>query len=193
MKTTPNPLFVAIAEQLNLKLESVKGYDEVSIDQNRATFVTPEGNKFYASADGYGYKGKIKFMPSWPEHVINESMGTRATSQSDFNYNQACFNGVMVSMSKSADQIVKDLNRRFFPEVKPLWEKAVAYCARQEAHYKSKACLSEEVTALLKPFGYGKSNVRAEVHYQGSDYTDIRISDLKIEQIRKLAEFLHTL
>ncbi len=196
INTTPNPLFVSIAKILGCTIV-IRRFDNGNtgeIDFNRAEFVTPEGNKFYVITGGYYYKNKLHFSISFPDHVVNEKMETRGTSQSAFMpYGTPHFDGINVAATKTPEQIAKDVQRRLFPTAYDLWATCAVWCDQQSNYYSNKATLSNEVHELLKPFGYNKGKVRADVKYIGKDNATIELAGLSIEQIRKLAKFLETM
>lgn len=194
--TKPNPLFVAIAKASGLTLTNIVNRENGSIDQQRATYTTPDGHQFSVVTGGYQWKGKLHISIGFPEHVINEQGGTRYTSQRDFMpYNTPHFDGINVSADKTGEQIAKDINRRFMPKAIELWTACDAFVAKQASYYSTKAVFSEEVTTLLKPFGYDRPSgtVRASVEYMGADYVTLKLDSLNIEQVRKLAAFLATI
>lgn len=194
MNVKPNPLFVAIAEALGYTVDTIRGFDD-GVDQTRGTLITPEGNKIHVATGGYYHKDKVNFSMSFPEHVVDESGATRGTSQRSFDHKSEHFDGINVSAAKTPAQIAKDVQRRFLPTANALWSACNVWCEEQALYYSTKQVFKTEVDALMQPYGYGANNRRVlgVVEYIGKDYATIKLDSLKIEQVRKLAEFLKTI
>lgn len=162
---------------------------------SRGYITMPDGVKFFVVSGDYHNKDKISIRPSYPYHIENVNEGLRHTEQRAFDnslsYPDNGFAGIKVSNTKSAEQIAKDITRRFLPVYTPLYAMALEFCKARKEHFSKQGYLESLAKELLVPFSYnGESSFKISIRNVSSGTVCIQIDNLDEKTLRDLAEAL---
>jgi hypothetical protein len=158
----------------------------------------PDGVTFWAHVDGYGHKDRIRFSALYPKHEDGRGNGLQSTTQRDFDrgvpYDRPALGEITCSKFKSSEQLAKDVENRFLKFYRPLFAKALEYCAAQVAYHGKLDANKKAVAAALDGLGrYDSGHAwRVEVQNVWADSVDLSVRGLTVDQVEKLAALLRT-
>jgi hypothetical protein len=149
-------------------------------DHERYYLQLGDGVMIFVHGGGYSLPGRIEFSGHWPTY-----RDQRGDLQTVFGTNVVTYDerqagagrpSITVSDKKTPEQIAKDLERRLFPTLRPLWHRCKAKAIEWEKHGE----LLADVGAALAKLTNGRlSDDGRNVYFQGGalEYLNIDPSD----------------
>lgn len=153
---------------------------------------TLDGRLMVFRYGAYGYKGRYKIGAGYPR-ANDRYVAPRDCLPYDQRprFKDA---DITVSAEKTAEQIAKDIQRRFIPRHKELWDLVKAEVDKIEAAATRRNEMREQVAKALggtvrNDNVYVPSD-RIRVEYVWESYADIRVSGCTLAQLKQIAEIM---
>lgn len=141
MSTETFKLFLNIAGALGGRI--IKQRDDCG---TFADVELADGVRFHMSAGGYGNEGRITFSGDWPSYVKPDGGLTIVIPRDVWIDNKQLHSpSISASLTRTVDQIAKDVERRFLPEYRPIWRAVKQRADDQTEYYRKQRETAERV------------------------------------------------
>lgn len=123
-----------------------------------------EGPSFSVLFDRHGSAGKLQVWPHWPKDATGHENWPRQDDRPS---------AVNISSSKPAEQIARDIERRFLPAYLEAWDKQLAQVNERNAYNERKLAnidrIAKETGAVVERRQHDKENARLDWHFGNFD------------------------
>jgi len=153
----------------------------------------PDGVGLFVHVGGYSHPGRMHISGDWPKYMNSDGHGVYMSPR-DCGSISYCAStpDITVAVSKTSEQIVKDIQRRLLPSLVPIWHKCREYIINKERGDKQRAAtvyrlaLATSGAAHVKQDGasvsYNTHYARAE-HRGGWSATDPETFKLSLDDV----------